>query len=64
MVVQQRVLGVASSGAVVDDPMSIPGTVGQWITENLVRLKEVVQPYLDLVMAGVGILSEGAEQTG
>ena len=50
--------------AVVDDPMSIPETVGQWITENLVRLKEVVQPYLDRVMAGVGILDEGAEEPG
>ena len=50
--------------AVVDDLMSVPETVGQWITENLVRLKEVVQPYLDRVMAGIGTLSEGAEEPG
>ena len=43
----------------IDDPMSIPETVGDWIIENLVRLKEVAQPYLDSVMTNVGIPGDG-----
>ena len=38
----------------IDDPRSVPDTVGDWISENLPRLKEVVQPYLDTVMADIG----------
>jgi len=39
-----------TSEAAVEDPMSIPEEIGQWITENLLRLREVVQPYLERVM--------------
>ncbi|MDE2940071.1 MAG: DUF4268 domain-containing protein [Chloroflexota bacterium] len=48
----------------IDDPMSIPDTVGQWITENLLKLREVVQPYLDRVMANMGISSDDVEEPG
>jgi len=48
----------------VEDPMSIPDTVGQWITETLLKLREVVQPYLDQVMADLGTPTDDAEEPG
>lgn len=49
---------------VIDDPMSIPDTVGQWITENLLKLREVAQLYLDQVMARMGTPTDDAEEPG
>ncbi len=37
----------------IDDPSSIPEEVGQWITENLLTLKNVLQPYLKEAMAEI-----------
>ncbi len=48
----------------IDDPMSIPDTVGQWITENLLRLREAAQPILDRVMADMGSSSSETEKPG
>ena len=42
----------------IDDPSSIPEEVGQWITENLLRLRDVVKPYLDGAMADIGTANE------
>ncbi|MCZ0939274.1 MAG: DUF4268 domain-containing protein [Caldilineaceae bacterium] len=50
--------------AAVDDPSSIPDEVGEWLTENLLRLREVVQPYLDRVMADPVTSGEDAEEPG
>ena len=49
---------------VIDDPMSNPDTVGQWITENLLKLREVAQLYLDQVMARMGTPTDDAEEPG
>ena len=43
--------------SMVDDPSSIPEEVGEWLTENLLRLREVVQPVLGQVMADLGASS-------
>ena len=37
--------------AVLSDPMINLGAVGEWIAENLLRLRTVAQPYLDQVMS-------------
>ena len=40
--------------AVTSDPMLNLEAVGEWIADNLLRLRMVVQPYLDQVMANAG----------
>ncbi len=40
--------------AVTSDPMLNLEAVGEWIADNLLRLRTVVQPYLDQVMADAG----------
>ena len=49
---------------VIDDLTSMPEAAGQWITENLLRLREVVQPYLERVMSDLGVMSEGVAEDG
>ncbi|MDE0131085.1 MAG: DUF4268 domain-containing protein [bacterium] len=49
---------------VVDDPSSIPDEVGEWLIENLLRLKKVAQPVLDRVMADIGTCSDSPEEPG
>ena len=46
--------------AVTSDPMLNLEAVGQWIAENLLRLRAAVQPYLDQVMADVGTSGDEA----
>lgn len=38
---------------VSDDPASIPEEVGHWLVENLLKLRDVAQPYLELVMSDI-----------
>ena len=45
---------------VADDPSSIPEEVGEWLTENLLELRDVVQPYLDQVMTDIGTAGNNA----
>ena len=42
----------------IDHPSSIPEEVGQWITESLLRLRDVLKPYLDETMADIGTSTE------
>lgn len=44
----------------IDDPSNIPDEVGQWITENLLRLRGVVQPYLEKAMGDLDAPNEDA----
>lgn len=44
--------------ALTSDPMLNLAAIGQWIAENLLRLRDVAQPYLDQVMGDVGTLSD------
>ena len=50
--------------AVTSDPMFNPEAVGQWIVDNLLRLREVAQPFLDQVMADVATSSDDTEDAG
>ena len=50
--------------AALDDPSSIPGAVGDWIVENLLRLREVVQPYLNRVMSDITKATDGSDGVG
>ena len=47
--------------AVTSDPMLNLEAVGQWIADNLLRLRAVVQPYLDQVMENVATSSDDEE---
>ena len=47
--------------AVTSDPMLNLEAVGQWIADNLLRLRAVVQPYLDQVMEDVATSSDDEE---
>lgn len=49
---------------VVDDPSSIPDEVGEWLTENLLKIREVVQPYLDRLIADLGTSGDDTEEPG
>ena len=50
--------------ALTSDPMLNLEAVGQWITENLLRLRDVMQPYLDRVMGDDATLRDDAESAG
>ena len=50
--------------AVISDPMLNLEAIGEWIAENLLRLRTVVQPYLDQVMNDVGTSGDDAEDGG
>ena len=50
--------------AVTSDPRLNLEAVGEWIAENLLRLRDVVQPYLDKVMDGLDTPIDGAEDGG
>ena len=51
--------------AVTDDPMLNLEAVGEWIAENLLRLRAVVQPYLDKVVDNVATtLPDDGEDAG
>ena len=49
--------------AVTSDPMFNPEAVGQWIVDNLLRLRDVAQPHLDQVMDDAATLSNDSENT-
>ena len=42
----------------IDDPSAIPEEVGQWITENMLRLRDVVKPYLAGAMVDIDTSNE------
>ena len=50
--------------AVTSDPMLNLAAVGQWIAENLLRLRDVTQPYLGQVMGDVATVSDDVEDAG
>ena len=47
--------------AVPSDPMLNLEAVGQWIADNLLKLRVLVQPYLDQVMEDVATSSDDEE---
>ena len=47
--------------AVLSDPELDLETVGDWIAENLLRLRDIVQPYLDEMMNDVGTSGEDGD---
>jgi hypothetical protein len=47
--------------AVTSDPMLNLEAVGQWIADNLLRLRAVVLPYLDQVMEDIATSSDDEE---
>ncbi len=47
----------------INDPMADLESIGEWVYRNMLRLREVVQPYLDKVMADIGTPGVGEEET-
>ena len=61
---EQSWVGVQTE-AVTSDPMLNLEAIGEWITENLLRLRAVVQPYLDKVVDNVATtLPDDGEDAG